>query len=37
MTDCVTMTGMDDDITFTGWRKPRRSFSNGNCAEVAAW
>jgi Domain of unknown function (DUF397) len=26
------------DITeVTGWRKPRRSFSNGNCLEAAAW
>ena len=27
---------MDDDITFTGWRKSRYSKANGNCAEVAA-
>lgn len=25
-----------DEMTFTGWRKPRRSFCNGNCTEVAA-
>ena len=30
------MPGMDDDITFTGWRKIRRSFSNGGCVEVAS-
>lgn len=26
-----------DDITFAGWRKPRRSFSNGGCVEAGTW
>jgi hypothetical protein len=24
-------------VTVNGWRKSSHSFSNGNCAEVAAW
>ena len=27
---------MNDDVTLMNWRKPSRSFSNGNCAEVAS-
>lgn len=33
MTDCVILGGMND----SDWRKSSHSFSNGNCAEVAAW
>jgi hypothetical protein len=28
---------MADNVTFTDWRKSRRSFSNGNCAEIGTW
>ncbi len=26
-----------EEVTVNGWRKSSFSFSNGNCAEVAAW